>query len=335
MPRDQPDVIRGLLAADGWIRADEHQLWLVARALDVTNALCDPFLSSRVPASGAHEGPSAELQVVRLDALDHARVRNALRPAFGHRALHSHLRDLDAVVAAVVRAAPVQAPDLVGSVSRPVARSVMAWMLAGNVAKGLRLLERVEEEMLQLPLVVPPIIDEWLSGKVSGPIRHRARADDVSREELHANLILLVGAGIETTGNLISSALEEVIRYGATPVRAIDTALRCQAPVQVVERVASHDYIAPQGHQMRAGDRVLVHLGAASFESEGPRLAFGHGKHYCLGAGLAEMIASLTIKAADMRWGLRRGHIVDARWAEAAAFRGLDELVVRFPGAAG
>ena len=65
------------------------------------------------------------------------------------------------------------------------------------------------------------------------------------------------------------------------------------------------------GHQIARGDRVLVIIGSANRDramfgasaaeldigrTENPRLAFGHGIHYCLGAALARMEGAIAIQ---------------------------------------
>jgi cytochrome P450 len=131
--------------------------------------------------------------------------------------------------------------------------------------------------------------------------------DDV----LHS-CILLVNAGHETTQDLICNTLTTLLQ---TPDQlallrekpqhmktAIEEGLRFNGPLKGTMRVAGED-MAIADKQVRAGDRILLLMGAANRDPvkfEDPErfdatrypnlhLSFSHGIHFCLGAPLARM----------------------------------------------
>jgi cytochrome P450 len=131
-------------------------------------------------------------------------------------------------------------------------------------------------------------------------------------DEIITLCLLLLAAGHETTANLIGNGTlallehrDQLDRLGQLPQLAragVNELLRYDSPAQLVRRVALCD-LSLGGTRVRAGEQVLVVLGAANRDPArhpdpdrldltrtGPSgLAFGHGLHFCVGAGLARL----------------------------------------------
>lgn len=174
--------------------------------------------------------------------------------------------------------------------------------------------------------------------------------DRLSRDELFAMCVLILIAGYETTANLLGIAAMMLLSRGddlsalrADPTLvpgAIEEVLRFEAIAQFTGRVASEDLKLGE-REIARGDTVLAAIGAANRDpavfaapdlfdirrSPNPHLAFGLGRHFCLGASLARMEAAEGIAAllplAD------RVRLADARprW-KASTLHGLSELRV-------
>jgi hypothetical protein len=151
-------------------------------------------------------------------------------------------------------------------------------------------------------------------------VQINADGDRLSDEELRVNTLLLLGAGFETTVNLIGNAVSllfahreqlEALQADASGwPNAVEETLRFDAPVQVTVRVAgSQTQVA--GIPVRAGRPVLLMLAAANrdpdvfadpdrFDVTRPdarlHLAFSAGIHYCLGAQLARLEAAVALQ---------------------------------------
>jgi cytochrome P450 len=171
----------------------------------------------------------------------------------------------------------------------------------------------------------------------------------LTREELNGFFIMLLVAGNETTTNLISNQLhllasrpdlwKELRENRAAVPAAIEETVRWDAPVQNLGREATRD-VTLHGVTMPAGARIVVSFGAANrdpaaFETpDDYRLdrgttrhaGFGHGVHFCLGAGLARLEGRLALEALLDRFAeIHPGRVAPVR-LQSTVIRGFEAL---------
>jgi cytochrome P450 len=174
----------------------------------------------------------------------------------------------------------------------------------------------------------------------------------LSNEELTANIILLFGAGHETTVNLIGNGLlalhrnpDQLALLKARPeliANAIEEFLRYDSSVQLTGRVALEDIEDLGGKKIPRGETVLCLLGSANrdpavYPDQPDRLditrqnvrplSFGGGIHFCLGAQLARIEAEVAITTLLRRLpDLKLDDAQNAEWRPTFVLRGLKRL---------
>ena len=160
---------------------------------------------------------------------------------------------------------------------------------------------------------------------LSGLIAVEESGDQLTEEEIVSTCTLLLIAGHETTVNLIANAILAMLRHpeqwtalGADAGRApavIEETLRYDPPVQLAGRNALEDTVIGDTTVIK-GDTMMVLLAAAQrdpAEYDRPdtfdpdrgtlrHLGFGRGTHYCLGAPLARLEASVALSAVTARF---------------------------------
>jgi len=174
----------------------------------------------------------------------------------------------------------------------------------------------------------------------------------LSNEELTANIILLFGAGHETTVNLIGNGLLALHRnpaqlalLKANPgliTNAIEEFLRYDSSVQLTGRVTLEDIDDLGGKRIPKGESVLCLLGSANrdpavypdrpdqLDITRPNvrpLSFGGGIHHCLGAQLARIEAEVAISTLLRRLPeLKLEDVENPEWRPTFVLRGLKRL---------
>lgn len=156
------------------------------------------------------------------------------------------------------------------------------------------------------------VFDTVVSAEVEGRL--------LNDQQLIGYLLLLVGAGNETTRNATTGGVIALIEHPeqrdllcAHPEllpTAVEEILRWTSPVIQFLRTATEDFEL-SGQRIRAGETIGVFYPSANrdervFEDPyrfdirrdpNPHLAFGHGAHFCLGANLARAELQAALKA--------------------------------------
>jgi cytochrome P450 len=170
---------------------------------------------------------------------------------------------------------------------------------------------------------------------VSLLLRAELEGGALTRQELGVFVATLLVAGSITTAYLIGSAVMQLaqeprllgaVRADPTLVGAVvEETLRHQSPIQMMFRTETSD-IDIAGTTIPNNATVLALLGSANRDEQmftnpdsfdirrpvGESLSFGHGVHYCLGAALARMEASVALQEI-----LRAAAVLEppARWS--------------------
>lgn len=181
-------------------------------------------------------------------------------------------------------------------------------------------------------------------------VQAEQEGDKLTNEELTATVILLFGAGHETTVNLIGNGLLalhrnphqlRLLKECPTLIpNAIDELLRYDSSVQMTGRTALKD-VSVGGVDVANGETVMCLLGAANRDPavypDPDRLditrpsirpmSFGGGIHFCLGAQLARIEGEIAIATLLRRLpNLKLDDVDRPDWRQTFVLRGLNRL---------
>ena len=173
----------------------------------------------------------------------------------------------------------------------------------------------------------------------------------LSNEELTANVILLFGAGHETTVNLIGNGLLALHRNPdqlkllredpSLTAGAVEELLRYDSSVQVTGRTTLENVDEIGGIALAKGQSVICLLGSANRDpavyadpdrlditrADVRPLSFGGGIHYCLGAQFARIEGEIAIATLLRRLpGLQLDDPEHPDWRQTFVLRGLNAL---------
>ena len=194
-------------------------------------------------------------------------------------------------------------------------------------------------------------MDEALAGAPAVEGFPRDTPEDRARTT--ATWAMILFGGLETTASLLGSTLLAVLgdpelwravreeRPGVVE-SVVESVLEQRPPLRNVGRVVAEDFEF-EGVRLRAGDLVLVSLegGEGLFDGDQPgqeltlrpvdeqgqrHLVFGHGVHYCIGAPLARLEATTTLRRFAARFPNARLAENAAVWGPNISYVGLDHL---------
>jgi len=187
---------------------------------------------------------------------------------------------------------------------------------------------------------------------ISALVAVEEQGDVLSGTELVALCGLILGAGHETTTNLIANAVLALLRNPEQRRRlqddpaliggAVEEFLRYDSPVQTTDRVVLADDVVLGGRPLPRGSMVMCLLGAANRDPQrfadpdrlditrrdGDHLAFGRGPHFCLGAALARAEAQIAITSLLRTFPDLDGSRSPSDWKKSMVLRGPTELEV-------
>lgn len=282
---------------------------------------------------------------------DHRRLRKLIAPAFTARRTDAMLPRVEAITTALLdglAALPAGEPvDLRARFNHPLPMQVICELFGFPEGERRVELARLVEAIMDTTATpeqagaTGAAVHALLSGLV-GEKRENpgddltsllvSSRDDEGRrmteQELLDTLLLVIGAGHETTVDLLGNAVHallthpeqlELVLSGEVPWNdVIEETLRWAPSIAALPlRFAVADIEIPDGPTIRKGEAILPAYAAAGRDaafhgetadgfdierSQKEHLAFGHGVHHCLGAPLARMEARIALPALFTRF---------------------------------
>ncbi|WP_194906298.1 cytochrome P450 family protein [Catenulispora rubra] len=325
----------------------------------------------------------------RLDPPDHTRLRALVQQTFTPRrvaALEPWIRQVARDLIAKFPSGGDHEVDLMAAYAFPLPITVIAELLGIDPAERPDFRHwadtylHADERHVELAAEAGRRVGELLAGLVAqrranlgdapldishegtlvdGLIRARDEGDALDEPELLSLLFLLLGAGYETTVNLIGNGtlmllsdperLAALCKDPALLPAAVEEFLRLDPPVKAVFPRYPLVDVELGGVLIQAGEPVVVHFSAVSRDerrysdptvyrpgrgadrSEPSHLTFGYGLHHCLGAPLARLEGRVAFDE------LLRAYpeielaapVEELRWEHSRLFRGVSALPVR------
>jgi cytochrome P450 len=311
-------------------------IWIIAGYDDLRKALRD-----NEALSSAQSQSRFRVYLPSMNAADppeHTRLRKFVSRAFTARAMTAWQTNINEVADELVDAVIARrTTEAVSELAKPlptrlIARMLdipkddqpqfVAWsdeMVAGAFApltpRGMRLSARSGSATAAMRRSLDPLIAQRRRNPGDDLISMMtpADADDVlTDDEIFWSAAMLIGAGSETTTNMLSGLLLTLAQRPDLYARlreqpelipaAIEEQLRMGSPVQGFYRTATRDYTVGE-NTIPAGARVLLLFAAANRDprhyddpdtfdldrNPTDHLAFGGGVHYCLGVPLTRL----------------------------------------------
>jgi len=311
-----------------------------------------------------------------LDPPDHTRLRRLVAKAFTPKTVENLRPDIVRLTDELLDGFS-GVVDVISELALPLPMAVIGEMLGIPASERAALQPHVRATARTLEFNVPleemdaaarssKIIAEHLEDLIaqrraeptddllSELVHVEEQGDQLSHDELISTVMLLFGAGFETTTNLIGNGLLALLDRPAELRRlrddrslmktAVEEFLRWDSPVQVNGRVAFED-VEIEGMAIAAGEQFVTLLGAANRDprvfddpdrfdvgrvGQAP-MSFGGGIHYCLGAALARAEGAVVFDRL-----LDRFPVIEPAWGDerpgyrdTIVLHGLESLPVR------
>jgi cytochrome P450 len=364
--------------------------WLVTRHADVSFMMRHPELFSSSGWEARYlgqlpEGSQSSLPnvyrhygtkvVSNTDPPEHTRLRRLVQRSFSPRVIESMRERVVALSSEFLEGlADGSTVDWVSDVAYPLPATVIALLLGapvedtelfegwsadivafvGSGSPQMKLALQEEQSLVAFRQYLGDLIararvepkDDLLSLLVEKSEDGDAYTDD----ELISTCMTILFAGHETTANLLSSLVLELLRTPSQwesvvgneglAAAAVEETLRFNGPVQRIRRVARKD-VEIRGVTVEKGQSVLGFIGSANrdeavFEdaevfnigrARESNLAFGAGIHFCLGAALSRLEAPILLRQLAVRFPRTRlAPSFIERYRSNMTFRGLDSL---------
>ena len=369
------------------VHVTPHGMYLASRHADVTNVLRDKrFGKDFVERSVRRYGPkimdepifrSMSHWMLQQDPPDHSRLRGLVVKAFTARRVEDMRPRIQQIVDQTLdRIIPQGSMDLIEDFAFRLPVTIICDMLGipeehrevfySGSRDGGRILDPVPLKPDEIAKGNAAYMMSQMYFQQLFELRRKQPGDDLTtqlvqaeedgskltNEELTANIILLFGAGHETTVNLIGNGLlalhrnpDQLALLKARPeliTNAIEEFLRYDSSVQMTGRVTLEDIDDLGGKKIAKGESVLCLLGSANrdpavYPDRPDRLditrpnvrplSFGGGIHFCLGAQLARIEAEIAISTLLRRLpDLRLDDAANPEWRPTFVLRGLKRL---------
>jgi cytochrome P450 len=370
---------------------EQRRLYGLFRYAHCVGLIRDPRLSAVRPPEVLVRGTEAERRefqslidhmhrwLLFRDAPSHTELRKAMNRGFTPTLVEAMRPEIELIVSRMLDSMqPGEEIDVVRDIAYPLPVKVISHLLGipaalhdrcvvltndlatwfGSVARSPELARVAQPAIQELVDIFRTVIAgrrssrATLSADLLDLLLKIADEDQrITDDELHAQCVMLLFGGHETTRHWIGNAIHTLLEHPealaelqANPALirgAMEEVLRYESPVRFVTRVATSDIevegvTAPKGYtlvfsiasahrdpaQFADPDRFDVHRAHIR------HLAFGGDAHVCLGSTLARLEGQIAVRELIRRFPKLKRARPGASWASVTGFRGLVTLPV-------
>jgi len=369
------------------IMSGQVSFFSLSRHADVASVLRHPSMSSdQSHWEGQHlltqasQPPAlAELMnhwMLFMDPPDHTRVRSLVNKAFTARSVERMRPRIQQITDDLLDPVAERGEmEVMEEFAFPLPIRVICELLnvpheehsrfreaSQNLAATLDIGEKPQELLDEWEVHARPFVDYLKSlieerrrspgdDLLSALIAATDQEDRLTDGELLGTVSLVLGAGFETTMNLIGNAVYTLLRHPDQLARlredpalvssAVEEVLRFEPPVQATARVSLVDTQIGET-PVRCGQQGVVMLASANRDADvfpepetfdvsrspNPHMTFGGGHHFCPGAALARLEGQIAIGTLIQRFP-NLELVTEAEWRQTVTLHGLKELRVR------
>lgn len=307
--------------------------------------------------------------LLMTDPPSHTRIRNLVNKAFTPRRVELLRPRIQAIVDDLLDSFPVGSEiDFVRDFAEPLPITVIAELLgvpaqdrnrfkSWSTVLGTLLdpvaspfgLKELEASFGDMSEYFQSLFDarrkEPRDDLMSALVSAEDGGDSLSSQELLSVCALILGAGHETTTNLLGNAVVALLRNPGERKRltddpglidsAVEEFLRYDSPVQATDRIARKN-CEIGGIEITSGRPVVLLLGAGNRDPEifedpnrldlgredNRHLSFSQGVHFCLGAQLARAEAQIALNSFLARYPGFKGDPDPPSWRSSIVLRG-------------
>jgi cytochrome P450 len=270
-------------------------------------------------------------QMMENEPPEHTRLRRPVAQAFGRGHIERLRPRVRALAGELLAEADLAGFDVIAAYAEPLPVLVIAELLGvpASYAPSLRAWSQAIVKMYE-PAPAEETVDAAVRAATDfaalirelAAARRSHPADDLitdlvatelTDDEVVAAVVLLLNAGHEASVNVFGNGLVAMLRRGLRPAEdtalTVEEMLRFDSALQLFERTATEE-VEVGGITLAPGQKIAVLLGSANrdpavFEEPGEfrvdrtpnnHVAFGVGVHFCLGAPLARMELSESVR---------------------------------------
>lgn len=356
--------------------SEEAGAWGLTRHADVSFAERNPEIFSS--ANGSRPIGRPQPSMIDSDDPQHYRRRKLVSKGFTPRqvnAMEDHVREIVKTLIARMLAQPERKADLVRQFAAPLPMTMIGEMLGVDhdhldqlqhwadvmvmLSDGGELSYKAGEAFTEYVEYTTKVIenrraDPDATDLIGILVHAEIDGEKLDFSELIGESLLLLVGGNETTRNVISGGLAQLMKHPDQMARlredpsliptAVEECLRWVSPVVNMARTTTRD-VELHGVTIPAGETVLLLYGAANrdpelftepetfdaFRTPNNHIAFGSGPHFCLGSSLARLEIRVAFEEILKRLpdlSLEEG--TELRHHPSSFIRGIAEMPVRY-----